>query len=338
MRLTFILLAVLSLAAPVGAQPRDEQLQFPAGGAILAGTLTLPQTKPRAVAVMIQGAGPHARDQVISGAPMFKELANHLAERGIASVRIDNSGVGASTGQRVASFRQRVPQIATVLNSVAERAEFKSMPIGIIAHSEGTLVATELWPEHNETIDFMILLGAPGQKGRTVWVDQQANPLRFPGKNKAALAAIRASLEAVADASIAGDRTAIASAADRLFAVTGLGSAEVAEIRTGFIDRMASAEMQTMLSSDPATGLSKVTDPVLAVWGALDQLTAPAANAKPLLEQTGESKTTVVVLPEEDHFFLRGDGLAPGKHQYGKMHLSPSLAETMDFWLRLNGW
>lgn len=328
----YLIVAALSLlfVSSANAAPRDMNVEVPTEGAVLAGTLTLPEGRPRAAVVLIQGAGPHARDQVISGAPMFAELAEHLAREGIASVRVDNSGVGESTGERVAHFRQRVPQLASVLDALRGRSEVAGVPIGIIGHSEGTLVAAEIWQIRAEAIDFLVLLGAPGRQGRIVWVDQQSNPERFPGKDEAALAGIRATFEQIADASIAGDARALANATDRLFAVAGLTPAEIAEARPGFIDRMASDEMRVWLAYDPAPAFARVTDPVLAVWGTHDSLTDPALNIPVFLEHRNDaSALTLIVLPNEDHFFLRGMGLAPGEHKRGQMRLSPRLGEEI---------
>lgn len=338
---------LLAVALPLHAQtpasppadPRSEAVRVVANDAVLAGTLVLPEARPRAAVVLVQGAGPHGRDQVISGAPMFAALAEALAARGIASIRIDNAGVGESTGARVAHFRERVPQIGAVLDSLAARPDLADVPLGLLAHSEGTMVATELWPAREGTIDFLVLFGAPGLPGRTVWIDQQANPERFPGRDAETLARIRALFGEIADAAIAANRAAIADAADRLFAVTGLGPEEIAEVRPFFIDRMASPEMQVFLSHDPGAALGRITDPLLALWGSADVLTAPAINVPVFLERTrANHQATVLVLPGEDHFFLRGEGLAPGEHRAGEMQLSPALASAIDRWLADRGW
>lgn len=329
---------LVALAVPVHAAPRDEAVQVRAGDAVLAGTLTFPEQKPRAAAVLIQGAGPHARDQVISGTPMFKQVADDLAARGIATVRVDNSGVGESTGAKVAHFQQRVPQLRAVFDFLAARPELAGVPVGLIGHSEGTMVATEIWRDRGGPIDFLVLVGAPGRQGRVVWVDQQSNPERFPGKDAAALAEVRATFERVADASIAGDRTGLTKAADHLFAISGLSAEEIAEVRPGFIARMASDEMRVFLAADPATAFERVTDPVLALWGTHDELADPALNVPAFLEHRNPAgELTVMVLPNQDHFFLVGEGLPPGEHKKGQMRLSPVLGQTIAHYISTIG-
>lgn len=333
-RALIISIALLAMPTAGMAQIREEAFQARAGEAVLAGTLTLPADRPRVAVVLIQGNGPHNRDQVISGAPMFRALALELAEHGVASVRIDNSGVGESTGERIQHFRQRTPQIASTFDVLASHPELQGVPLGLIGHSEGTMVATEVWAARDESIDFLVLLGAPGRPGRNVWIDQQANPARFPDHDAAGHARIRAALERVVDFAVAGDRGGLEEAADHLFQVSGLSPEEAAEIRAGFVDRMGSAEMQVFLSHDPAPGFAQVTDPVLMVWGGIDPLTSPALNVPVFLEHRNpESRLTVVVLPDEEHFFLRGEGLAPGAHRFGQMSLSPRLGEVIADWL-----
>ena len=329
------LLALLALLCPTAAlaDPSIEEVRVPAGDVVLAGALVLPEGPPRAAVVLIQGAGPHGRNQVISGAPMFAELADALAEAGIARLRIANAGVGSSTGERVAHFREREPHILAAFDYLAARPEVSATPLGLLGHSEGTLVATDLWIERQEAIDFLILLGAPSRPGRIVWVEQQSNPDRFPDRSIEDLEAIRTGFDAVARASIDGDRSAIEAATDALFARIGLTAEELAEARPQFIDRMASPEMQVFLSHDPGPAFARVTDPVLAVWGGIDTLTAPAQNVPVFLDlRNSDSRLTSIVLPDEDHFFLRGEGLPPGQHRRGQMRLSDRLIRTIDFW------
>lgn len=328
------LLAALSLAPMASWAQSDVEVSIPSGDALLAGTLTLPEGPARAAAVLIQGAGPHGRNQAISGAPMFKELADGLVKQGIASLRIDNAGVGASTGQRVQHFKQRQPHIIATFDALAQRAELQNVPLGLISHSEGTLVASSIWADRKEAIDFMVLLGAPGRQGRAVWVEQQSNPARFPDHSPEDHRRLRAAFDAIAEASITADRAAVAAGVDHLFELARATPEEIAENKPGFVDRMASPEMQVWLSHDPAPVFGQITDPTLLVWGDADSLSSPLQNLPVLLaEKNPAVKMTFIVLPQEDHFFLRGEGLAPGQHRAGAMSLSPAIVKTVSDWI-----
>lgn len=334
MRALIFALALTLAPSAVVANARDEPVQIQVGGVTLAGTLTLPESAPRAAFVLIQGAGPHARDAVISGAPLFAELAEGLAAQGVASLRIDNSGVGESTGEIVQHFMQRVPQITGAFDLLASRDDLGGVPIGLMGHSEGAMVAAEVWRERSERVGLVALIGAPVRQGRIVWVDQQSNPDRFAGHDDEGLRRIRAGFEAVADASIAGDRPRLEREADALFAVIGVPEEQLAEIRGGFLNRMGSPEMQVFLGHDPAPAYAAISAPVLAIWGGIDSLTSPSLNAPAFLENLRpDSNLTIRIMPGEDHFFLRGDGLEPGQHEFGKMSLSPRLVDVVVAWV-----
>lgn len=330
----FVLSAALFFLPVASWAQSDVEVRIASGDAVLAGTLTLPDDPARAAVVLIQGAGPHGRNQVISRAPMFKELAEGLARQGVASLRIDNAGVGDSTGQRVQHFKQRQPHIIAAFDALAARAELQNVPLGLIGHSEGTLVASSIWADRKDAIDFMVLLGAPGRQGRAVWVEQQSNPARFPDHSPEDHQRLRAAFDAIAQASIAADRAAVTAGVDHLFELVRATPEEIAENKPGFIERMASPEMQVWLSHDPAPVFGQITDPTLLVWGDADTLTSPLQNLPVFLaEKNPAAAATLIVLPQEDHFFLRGEGLAPGQHRAGAMSLSPAVVKTVSDWI-----
>ena len=81
----------------------DVVVQTPAGHT-LAGTLTLPKgasrAKPVGAIVTVTGSGPQDRDENIGlqGFRPFRQLADALARSGIAVLRMDDRGTGASGG------------------------------------------------------------------------------------------------------------------------------------------------------------------------------------------------------------------------------------------------
>jgi predicted acyl esterase len=122
---TFAILAAACMSAPLFAQGRGGRgnasppdYSAPPGapytaeevtvntpmGYTLAGTLTLPKgasrEQPVGAIVTITGSGPEERDESIGidGYRPFRQFADSLARRGIATLRMDDRGTGASKG------------------------------------------------------------------------------------------------------------------------------------------------------------------------------------------------------------------------------------------------
>jgi pimeloyl-ACP methyl ester carboxylesterase len=98
--------------------------------------------------------------------------------------------------------------------------------------------------------------------------------------------------------------------------------------REAFIDRQVSAQLPTLMSdwfrsvlgSDPAADWSRVTVPVLALFGALDAQVPAAPNEPALrnaLEQAGNDDVTVVTFPDANHLFQAAE--TGGLEEYGRL-------------------
>ncbi|BBK44165.1 alpha/beta hydrolase [Allostella vacuolata] len=113
----------------------------------LHGTLARPAAESSGIGVLVlPGSGPVDRDGNLPGAASdnLKLLARELAARGIATLRIDKRGVGASRAGAVPEEELRFDTYAgdavewlTVL-----RAQSGIARVALIGHSEGALVAT----------------------------------------------------------------------------------------------------------------------------------------------------------------------------------------------------
>ncbi len=77
-----------------------------------------------------------------------RELAQSLAAAGIASLRYDKRGVGASGGSYLATgFADNVDDARVAVGSLAAQPECAGVPIFVIGHSEGAMIATALAAE-----------------------------------------------------------------------------------------------------------------------------------------------------------------------------------------------
>lgn len=335
--LTFLMMCTAALSA--NAAEREVTIATADPAVTLAGTLLTPDgvTAPP-LAVMVTGSGNHTRDQTISGTPMFKVLAEQLQDAGIATLRVDSRGSGRSTGPRAleSTTLDRAEDMQAVVAWVREALPDAS--IGLLGHSEGASIAAELADEPG--VQWLVLLGAPARSGREVWVEQQtAGAAEALGNDPEKVAEARAILEEAARLSVEGaPAAALEAVAIRLFAGVGIDEATARGDGSisGFAQRMTDAWMRGFLAYDPAPALDALRIPTLVVYGSHDRLTSPLQNAGRLVELvTSDSHAAFAlhVLPGQDHFFLRGEGLPPGEHKAGKMKLSGQLAPLVADWV-----
>jgi pimeloyl-ACP methyl ester carboxylesterase len=113
----------------------------------IEGTLMLPAgSAPVPAVLIIAGSGPTTRDGNIQGAPgkneSLKMVAQALQGAGIASVRFDKRGIGASAAAGPSEadlrFETYVTDAAGWLSKMKADKRFSS--IGVIGHSEGALI------------------------------------------------------------------------------------------------------------------------------------------------------------------------------------------------------
>ena len=84
---------------PYPYHSEDLTFENPDANITLAGTLTKPNGNgPFPAILLISGSGPQDRNEELMGHKPFLVLADHLTRKGIAVLRVDDRGVGKSTG------------------------------------------------------------------------------------------------------------------------------------------------------------------------------------------------------------------------------------------------
>lgn len=136
---------------PVGdiaaQQPATTEIRLDTGTGTLTGSLLLPANKsPAPVALLIAGSGPTDRDgntPILPGKNNgLRLIAEALAGSGIATLRYDKRGIGASAGAMVSESALRFDNyVDDAAKWVAQlRADPRFSTITIIGHSEGSLI------------------------------------------------------------------------------------------------------------------------------------------------------------------------------------------------------
>ena len=157
-------------AAPYPYKTEDITFVNQADNATLSGTLTYPvdyetmKEKEVPVVIMVSGSGLQNRDEELFDHKPFLVLADHLARHGIASLRYDDRGFGASKGG------DRVQKDATTLDYKRDaeagiqylRSLKKFGKVGVIGHSEGGNIAFMLGAD--KKVDFVVSMAGVGVK------------------------------------------------------------------------------------------------------------------------------------------------------------------------------
>jgi pimeloyl-ACP methyl ester carboxylesterase len=165
---------------PLPYRAEDVTVPVPAEdgeGHTLAGTITLPDPErwgdgPYPGVVLISGSGAQNRDSVLLGHKPFLVLSDRLTRAGIAVLRYDDRGFGASTGDFASSttldFADDAQAAAAFLRG---RPEVDERRVGLIGHSEGGLIAPMV-AAREPGVAFIVLLAGPGVRGSEILIYQ----------------------------------------------------------------------------------------------------------------------------------------------------------------------
>ena len=276
-------------SAPADAPYIAEEVvvKTPAGHT-LAGTLTLPKSASRnqrvSAMVTVTGSGPQDRDENIGlqGYRPFRQLADALARRGIAVLRMDDRGTGASGGTfKGSTSADFAEDVRAGLAYLRTRPEIRADRLGVMGHSEGALIAPMV-AEKEPTLRAIVLLAGIAQPGRTALHFQMKNQIEHNTK-----------------------------------LTPEMRESQIAEIPKR-IDAMMAADpgMKFFLTYDPAPTMRRVKTPVLILTGSRDQQAVPeqVALIEAAFKEAGNKDVTARVLPDLNHLFVQDTDGFPGNY------------------------
>ena len=175
-----------AITASASAVPTfaSEAIEAPGPAGPLKGTLAGPAKGP--VVLILPGSGPTDRDGNnplgVKAAP-YKLLAEGLAARGIASVRIDKRGMFGSAAATPSADDVTIDDYVHDTESwiAAIRARTGASCVWLLGHSEGGLIALAAAARTHDGLCGVILVSTPGRPLGEVFKTQlRANPANAP--------------------------------------------------------------------------------------------------------------------------------------------------------------
>lgn len=328
---------------PYPYRDEDVTIQNPAAGITLAGTFTYPSAGgPVPAVVLITGSGPQDRDETLLGHRPFLVLSDYLTRRAIAVLRVDDRGIGKSTGDfRTATTVDFAGDVKAAVAYLRTRKEVRADKIGLIGHSEGGIIAPIVAAEPGE-VAFIVMMAGPGVSGEEIIGTQAALIALAMGQSQEDVKQAqdtRTKIFAVVKSG--NDSAAVASELRALLLSSTPSTARKDTQATNMainaqIAQVTSPWMKSFLTYNPRPTLQKVRCPVLAIAGEMDLQVSPKQNLPEIeaaLRAGGNTDFTTRELPGLNHLFQPATKGTPD--EYGKIEetISPTALKLIGDWI-----
>jgi dipeptidyl aminopeptidase/acylaminoacyl peptidase len=296
--------AMLVLA---GATSVPVRVPGPAGA--LAGTLTLPSSGRVSfpAVVTLTGSGAHYRDGNRSPGHVyqpFRQIAERLASCGVATLRLDDRGVGESEGDSAAATADdTAADTRAALTFLRSRPEVDGRRVGLVGHSYGGMVAP-LVAAADPAVAAVVLLGAPAKPFRETMRYQH----RYRIENDAAIPP-------------SARETALAEAMRQ---------------QQANVESSGEAWRRSIQDHDPLPAARRLRMPVLILHGLTDRAVAPedASLLEGAIRESGNGRVERRLFPGVNHHFQRDPvGAREGYDQLPTQDLAPEVLDAICAWL-----
>ncbi|MEP6628104.1 MAG: alpha/beta fold hydrolase [Ginsengibacter sp.] len=303
--------------------------------------------------ILITGSGQQDRDETMLGHKPFAVIAGNLTKKGFAVLRVDDRGMGKTTGDfSQATSLDFAKDVEAGLDFLEAQPEVNKENIGLIGHSEGGLIAPIVAGERKD-VKFIVLLAGPGIPTIDL-MQQQSEAIDVSGGHSLAEAkATSGFLRVIWEELNKNEDTATTNKNIRTRAADWaktLDTATLAKIRTRIalpVDdylRKATAAasgkwFRYFISFNPQPYLQKLQCKVLALGGSKDvqviaQTNLPGITAA--LQKSHSSRYDVIELPGLNHLFQTCTKCSPAEYGDLEETFSPTALAVMDDWLLEN--
>jgi pimeloyl-ACP methyl ester carboxylesterase len=316
-------------------------------GVILAGTLTYPQKGgPFPAVLLITGSGPQDRNETVAGHKLFLVIADYLTRQGLAVLRVDDRGVGSSTGNLTDSTSEDLAgDVLAGVEFLKSHGKIDGKKIGLLGHSEGGVIAP-IAASRSEDVAFIVLLAGTGITGEEILYAQAALIAEASGvsqkdidQNMATQKKMFEVLKKEKNPEAAEEQ--LRSILEESFASLdektqqSMGDNIEARIQSE-IDQVNNRWWRFFLTYDPTTALRKVKCPVLALNGKKDLQVPYQQNLQAIeggLRSGGNKDFTTKTFSDLNHLFQHAETGLPAEYATIEETISPAVLELISGWI-----
>jgi pimeloyl-ACP methyl ester carboxylesterase len=272
--------------------------------------------------VLVAGSGPTDRDgnnrYLAAKIDLLKQIAELLARNGIATLRYDKRGIGASTPQpenslaaeeRFWAWDHFVADVQAAHAELLRHDEIKPYATSLLGHSEGGLLSIAAAAAMGKKAPYaLVLASTPGRTLRDIVHDQ-----------------------------ITRNAPPFAAAADRIMQTiidTGHAPEDTPQELKLVFPANVGAFLQRALVFDPAKVLATIDPSCLLLQGGADTQVVPMGDIQPLVDALGRRTKPgeVQVFPMVSHNLKTVSG--PGDPGFAGP-IAPAVADKLASWMKL---
>lgn len=314
-------------------------------------TLTVPNVKDNVpVVILISGSGQQDRDATIFGHKPFLVIADYLSRNGIAVLRVDDRGIGETTGEVTsATSKDFAYDVLAGVAYLKSRQDLDSQKIGLIGHSEGGLIAP-LVATLSKDIAFIVSLAGPGISGSEILRKQTNHLFKQQGLSEAEILTFQELQETLNKLS---EKYSDNSELKPIFQETMknwlANQSETTLFKLGFSGPNADKAINQMAAFyflpwtrffrayNPAVTLAKIKIPFLALNGGKDTQVLAKENLAGFeqhLRIAGNKNFKTMAFPELNHLFQHAVTGEVGEYSTIEETFDPMVLETMVTWIK----
>jgi pimeloyl-ACP methyl ester carboxylesterase len=273
-------------------------------------------------------------------------IADYLTRRGIAVLRVDDRGVGGSTGDVMhATSEDFAGDVLAGVEYLKTRSDIDPHQIGLIGHSEGGEIAPMV-ANRSHDVAFIVLMAGPALPGDEIIMLQMEFILKEGGASETMIAQTKVLQKRLY--TLAKDKLEPAALKQKVKAAwaeysAALKPAERAQAGAGEASAEESAKMISLpwfrffLAYDPRPALTQVKCPVLALIGEKDMQVPPKQNIPELekaLRAGGNADFSVRELPKLNHLFQTCKTGSVSEYATIEETMSPTALEAIAQWVK----
>lgn len=272
-------------------------------------------------------------------------LADHLARKGIAVLRVDDRGVGKSTGNLDGTTADFANDVEAGVDFLKTQARIDGGRIGLMGHSEGGTIAPFVASRRSD-VSFIVLLAGTGLPGAELLVLQSELLNRSAGKSAEEIARAT-SINRRIYTIVQGDgdeatmskqvRTILLESMGPESGPQKLDQAGLEALVKVQTDAMLSPWMRHFLSYDPRPALARVSCPILGLFGQKDMQVPAKPNMAAIRKALHASLNKDITLQELHHLnnmFQTCQIGSPAEYAAIQETIAPSALDLITAWIR----